>query len=148
MREPPRAPRPAALLPLRRGRHVPGGVVDPAAYAEIERAEVSVAVEGVDGGAVIVGEETGSGEVVGAGGEIGGERALGEAEGDRVGGFAPLGGEEEVVVPKGGGGGIGDRLRRDRRGDRGRGGGSDVEGRRRGRGRGRGGWEVFGVRFR
>lgn len=89
-----------------------------------------MAVEGVDGGAVIIREETGSGEVVGAGGEISGERALGEAEGDRVGGFAPLGGEKEVVVPKGGGRGIGDRRRRrDRRGDRGRGGGSDAEGR-------------------
>lgn len=66
-----------------------------------------MAVEGVDGGAVVVGEEAGSGEVVRAGGEVAGQRAVDEAEGDGVRGLGTLGDEEELVVPESGDGVVG-----------------------------------------
>lgn len=53
---------------------------------------------------MVVGEESGSGEVVRAGGEVVGQRAVDEAEGYGLGGFSALGDEEELVVPEGGDG--------------------------------------------
>lgn len=92
--------KPAAAACAR--RDLPRGVVDGAvAGPEAEGAEVAVAVEGVDGGAVVVGEDARPGEVVGAGREVGRDRALGDAERDGVEALVALRPEEEVVVPEG-----------------------------------------------
>lgn len=76
-----------------------------------------MAVEGVDGGAVVVGEEAGAGEVVGPPGEVGGDGAEDGSEGDRGPGLGALGEEEELVVPVGGRGGVGCWSGRRGRGD-------------------------------
>lgn len=80
---------------------VPCGVVHAVPGVEAEGAgREAVAVERVDGGAVVVGEHAGPGEVVGAGREVRRDGALGDAElhgGGRLGALRP---EEEVVVPE------------------------------------------------
>lgn len=66
-----------------------------------------MAVEGVDGGAVVVGEEAGAGEVVGPGGKVVGQRAVDDAEGDGGRCLSALRDEEELVIPEGGDGVVG-----------------------------------------
>lgn len=105
VREPPLAGVGIALLHLGLRLYVPCHEIHlPPATIDLERPQVAVPVQGVDGGAVVVGEESGSGEVVRAGGEVVGQRAVDEAEGYGLGGFSALGDEEELVVPEGGDG--------------------------------------------
>lgn len=60
---------------------------------DFECAKIAMTIEGVDGGAVIIGEKARPCEVVRARGEVDGQRPIHETERHRLGGLGSLGHE-------------------------------------------------------